>query len=216
MGKNSNLTVFFDFDNTIARYDVFDDLVKRFSKDTSWVELEEKWKRGKIGSRECLEGQLQGLGITKKKLDRYLERIKLDPHFKRFVKFLRRKKIKTVVLSDNFDYILKRALRHNGIKNLKVYSNRMQFVRDKIIPHFPYSHKNCRICAHCKKKNLLANARQNNIIVYIGDGRSDICPAQHADIIFAKESLLKYCKEKKLPHIPFKGLKEVYSYFRRG
>jgi len=216
MGKNSKFIVFFDFDNTIAEFDVFDHLVERFSKDTRWVELEEKWKQGKIGSKECLEGQLKGLGITKRELDKYLERIKLDPWFKRLIKFLRAKKIKTLVLSDNFDYILKRVLRHNGITNLKVYSNKMEFFRGKITPRFPFRNKKCLICAHCKTKNLLANTKQDNIIVYIGDGRSDICPAQKADLIFAKDSLRRYCRKEKITHIPFQNLRKVYSYLSRS
>jgi len=31
------------------------------------------------------------------------------------------------------------------------------------------------------------------MIIYIGDSRSDICPAQYADVVFVKDSLLKYC-----------------------
>ena len=214
MEKKYNPIVFFDFDNTIARFDVFDDMIERFSKNDNWVRIEERWKQGKIGSRECLEKQLEGLGLTKKALDRYLVQVKLDPYFKKLIQLLRDKKIRLFILSDNFDYILKSILRHNGIRGLRVYSNKLEFFKERLIPHFPFSHKKCKVCAHCKTKNLLANAKKENIIVYIGDGRSDICPARHADIIFAKDSLQKYCKEKKLPYIPFKGLKEVYNYFK--
>ena len=215
MERNSKPIVFFDFDNTIAQFDVFDELVKRFSKDTRWIQIEEQWKQGKIGSKECLEGQLRGLGVTKKTLDSYLSRIRLDPYFKKLLALLRKKRIRVFVLSDNFDYILKRVLRHNGVTRLKVYSNIMRFTGGAISPRFPFRNKKCPTCAHCKTKNLLANAGRNNIIIYIGDGRSDICPAQKADVIFAKDSLLRYCRQKKLAHIPFRNLKKVQSYFLR-
>jgi 2,3-diketo-5-methylthio-1-phosphopentane phosphatase len=216
MEKKSDSVVFFDFDNTIARYDVFDDMIERFAKDSRWIEIEERWRKGEIGSKECLEGQLKCTRITKKALDRYLSRIKLDPYFKKLMTLLCAKKIKAVVLSDNFDYILKRILAHNGIRGLKVYSNKMQVIRDKFIPSFPFGNRKCLRCAHCKSKNLLANASQNNIIIYIGDGRSDICPAQKADIIFAKDSLLSFCRSKNIKHIPFRNLKKVYTYFQRS
>ena len=96
--------VFFDFDNTIATCDVFDNMLLLFSKDDRWVELEKRWKSGRIGSKTCLEGQLRGMDLNKKSLDAYLPKIKLDPYFKPIYKFLLARKVKTLVLSDNYDY----------------------------------------------------------------------------------------------------------------
>jgi 2-hydroxy-3-keto-5-methylthiopentenyl-1-phosphate phosphatase len=209
--------VFFDFDNTIATCDVFDTMLPSFSRDDLWMELEKKWQDGKIGSRDCLEGQIRGMSITKNSLDRYLSSIKLDPHFKKLVRLLNSKRIRTIVLSDNFDYILKRILNyHNRIKKLKIYSNKLHIEKDRLIPHFPFRSSNCQVCAHCKTKNLLANVNKDSIIVYIGDGRSDICPAQYADIVFAKEDLLKHYKDTKLTCFEYKSLKDVYNYFKRS
>lgn len=208
--------VFFDFDNTITTCDVFDDMLLRFSSDNHWLDLEKKWKESKIGSKDCLEGQIKGIKITKKALDRHLSSIKLDPYFKRLIHFLDAKRIKKIILSDNFDYILKRILNQNSLKKLKVYSNKLQFDKDRLIPHFPFRSKNCKVCAHCKTKNLLANVDKDSIIIYVGDGNSDICPAEYADIIFAKKDLLKYCKDKKLHCLRYNSLREVYNYFKRS
>lgn len=208
---------FFDFDNTISTCDVFDSMLPRFSKDEFWMKLEKKWKGGKIGSKTCLEGQIKGMSITKSALDRYLSSIKLDPYFKILARFLNAKRIRTIVLSDNFDYILRRILNyHNGIKNLKVYSNNLRFAKDRLMPYFPYRSRNCQVCAHCKTKNLLANVNKDSIIIYIGDGHSDICPAQYADIVFAKEDLLKHYRDTKATCFAYKSLKDVYDYFKRS
>lgn len=208
--------VFFDFDNTISTCDVFDDMVMRFSKDEQWMGLEKRWKAGKIGSMECLEGQLKGVRITKKALDEYLSGIKLDPYFRRLLEFLDTRGIKKIILSDNFDYILKRILSRHALKKVKIYSNKLQFSRDRLMPYFPFTSSNCKVCAHCKTKNLLANAGKDSIIFYIGDGNSDICPAEYSDIVFAKEELLEYCKKKKLHFYRYNSLKEVYDYFKRS
>lgn len=205
--------VFFDFDNTISTCDVLDSMLPRFSRDDLWVDLEKKWQGGHIGSKECLSGQIKGMSITKKALDKYLSAIKLDPYFKKTVKFLTARKIRAVVLSDNFDYILERILHYHAIKGLKVYSNRLRFAKDRLIPFFPFGDKHCRVCAHCKTKNLLANLKKDSIIIYIGDGRSDICPAAYADIIFAKADLLKYYKNKRLTCFAYRSLRDVYDYF---
>ncbi|MDP2043906.1 MAG: hypothetical protein Q8K15_01905, partial [Candidatus Omnitrophota bacterium] len=102
--------VFFDFDNTIATCDVFDNMLLLFSRNDRWVELEKKWRNGRIGSKTCLEGQLRGMHLDKKSLDAYLSKIKLDPYFKQLYRFLQVKKVKTIVLSDDFDYMINRIL----------------------------------------------------------------------------------------------------------
>lgn len=209
-------TVFFDFDNTISKSDVFDRLLLRFSKDKRWVELEKKWKEGEIGSRECLEGQLKSIAVTRQKLDKYLARVKLDAYFKRLLKLLESKGIKTVVLSDNFDYILNRILEYNGIKNLKVCSNKLKFSRKKLVPVFHLSGDRCLKCGHCKMSSLFTHTRKGSPMIYVGDGLSDACPSKHVNVVFAKEDLLEYCKRNKMPYIPYRTLKDVYEYFKRS
>jgi len=208
--------VFFDFDNTIATCDVFDNMLPRFSQDDLWVKLEKDWQKGKIGSHACLEGQINGISITKQALDKYLSGIKLDPYFKRIVKALNAIHVQVIVLSDNFDYILKRILGFNAIENLKIYSNKLKFAKEKLVPCFPYRSKKCQVCAHCKTKNLLANVSPDSIIIYVGDGRSDICPSQYADLVFAKDALLKYFQDKKFTCFAYESLKDVYTYFKRS
>jgi len=214
--KNDKNIVFFDFDNTISTSDVFDDMLVHFSRGKSWKKLEDKWNRGLIGSRECLAGQLKTINVAKKILDRYLSKIKLDPYFERLIRLLEENQIKAVILSDNFDYILNYILRCNGFGKLKVYSNSLKFARDRLMPAFPFVHKNCKICAHCKTKNLLANVKANSIIFYVGDGRSDICPAGYCDVVFAKEDLLNYYKDNELSCLLYNSLKDVYRYFKRS
>jgi 2-hydroxy-3-keto-5-methylthiopentenyl-1-phosphate phosphatase len=209
--------VFFDFDNTIATCDVFDNMLLLFSKDDRWVELEKKWKSGKIGSKTCLEGQLRGMDLSKKSLDAYLPKIKLDPYFKPLYKFLLAKKVKTLVLSDNYDYILNRVFKINRINKLKVYANKLNFIKDKVVTDYPYKAKDCQICAHCKTKNLQAQAPKDSAIIYVGDGESDTCPAKHAQVIFAKDHLLRHLKENKpdLDYMAFHNLKDVFIYLKR-
>ncbi|MBU1727639.1 MAG: MtnX-like HAD-IB family phosphatase [Candidatus Omnitrophica bacterium] len=214
--KEKKFQVFFDFDNTIATVDTFDSMLPVFAKSDRWVKLEQRWVQGQISSKECLEGQLNCMELDRERLNLYLSGIKLDPYFKKLVKFLESRRIKSMVLSDNFDYILKKVLKYNEVKNIKVYSNILKFINSRPIALFPFRHKRCPTCAHCKTKNLLANTDSNSSIVYIGDGRSDFCPVKYADIVFAKDALLKYCREQKLKCYPYKSLKDVYNYFKRS
>lgn len=207
--------VFIDFDNTISKFDVFDSLLLNFAKDDRWVELEERWKRGEIGSRECLSGQIKSISVTRDRLDEYLSKVKIDGHFKKLLKLWQTRGIKAMILSDNFDYILNRILKSNDISKLKVYSNKLSFKGRRLIPHFHFTNKYCLKCAHCKKNNLLANAGKDSMTIYVGDGLSDVCPSKYVNLVFAKKTLLKYCRRNKLPHVPYNNLKDVYGYFER-
>lgn len=206
--------VVFDFDNTITAFDVLDDMILRFSINEAWKALEEKWKRGKIGSKVCLKGQMAGIRITKQSLDRYLKKIKIDPYFKKLIKLLKANKIRMMILSDDFDYILNSILKNHGISGIKIYSNSLKIENDKLLTSFPLTDKACGTCGHCKTGSILSNIdRTKSVIYYIGDGASDICPAKHAEIVFAKGHLAEHLGKIGIRHIPIKNLKQVYGYF---
>lgn len=212
--KLDNCIVFFDFDNTITHFDVLDDIIERFSSDGKWVAFEKDWREGRIGSRECLQGQLRSVRVNKQTLSEYLSHIKVDPFFSKLVAWFKEKGIKVIILSDSFSFILEYILRNNGIRGLEVYSNRIRFRNDRLIPSFPYVNRRCLRCGHCKTKHLQRKDLRSKIIIYIGDGLSDVCPAQKADLVFAKGSLLKYLRKNKRNCIAYKRLGNVYKYFK--
>jgi len=213
--KKTRPVVFFDFDNTITMGDVLDDMLARFSINDRWKELERKWKNGTIGSRECLKGQIDGIRISKEELDRYLTDIKIDPYFKVLLKYLRARRVKAIILSDNFDYILKTILRKKNIKSPPVYSNSIKLDNNRMRPFFPFSNKRCGDCGNCKKTILDASIDKDSSAFYVGDGKSDVCAAQGADLVFAKSYLRDYFKTRRLGHVPIKNLKDVYLHLKK-
>ena len=210
----SDCAVFFDFDNTITHFDVLDSIVEDFSVDKKWAAFEAAWKKGKIGSKDCLSGQLKSVRVGKKRLDSYLSRIKADPYFKKIIVLLKKNKVRPVIVSDSFSYFIKAILRNNGIKGIKIYSNKIRLSGDKLIPSFPHQHKSCKLCGNCKS-NHLPSASDEKIIVYVGDGLSDLCPSKNSDIVFAKGNLKKYLLKEGKPFISFGSLKNVYNFMRR-
>jgi len=209
----SNCRVFFDFDNTMTTTDVLFDVIARFSINDNWKALEKAWLEGQIGTKECLQGQLKNVRISKKVLYKYLKKAQLDPHFHKLFALLVKEGIKPVILSDNFTCIVEQILEHHGIKDLKVYGNALRFYRNHLIPSFPYDNPFCLSCAHCKKIHLTKDKTENKLIVYVGDGRSDYCPARVSDIVFAKGNLLRFMNKENLNCIPYNNLGDIYNYF---
>jgi 2-hydroxy-3-keto-5-methylthiopentenyl-1-phosphate phosphatase len=213
----SRCHVFFDFDNTITDFDVLDDVIQRFSADKDWIAWEEAWQKGKIGSKECLSRQLRSVRVTKSGISRYLDKIRTDRYFPRLVELLEKRGAKVTILSDSFSFLINRILKNNGLPEISLYSNRVRFRGGRFIPLFPYVNKSCAFCANCKKMDMFnSDGKPGTVRIYIGDGLSDICPAQHCDIVFAKETLFKHLSKKNKECIPFKNLGDVYKRLSGG
>lgn len=210
----SDCAVFFDFDNTITPFDIIDDLVERFSINEKWRKIEKDWKEGKIGSKECLEGQFNEVRIGKGAFTRYLRAIKIDKYFPKILALLKRSRASVAIVSDSSSFIINTILKNNGIKGVKVYSNKLKFDKDKLILEFPYFNKRCRRCANCKKSHLRRPDIRDKISIYIGDGLSDVCAAECADIVFAKASLLKHFRKQNKKHFEFDTLGIIYNYLK--
>lgn len=207
--------IFFDFDNTITAFDVLDSIVENFSINKKWQAYEAAWKKGRIGSKGCLSGQLKSVRVDKKALDCYLAGIKVDPYFKKIISLLKKNGLKPVILSDSFSYFIRSILRNNGIKDIKIFSNIIKLSRGRLIPSFPHQHESCAICGNCKTSHLPSGRSSEKVIIYVGDGLSDLCPSKSSDIVFAKGSLKKYLLKEGKPFISFSDLSNVYNFMRR-
>lgn len=56
---------------------------------------------------------------------------------------------------------------------------------------------------------MLTQAGDEDIIVYVGEGYSDRCPAQFADFVFAKDELQKFCQEKNISYFLYNSFDDV-------
>jgi 2-hydroxy-3-keto-5-methylthiopentenyl-1-phosphate phosphatase len=207
------MRIFFDFDNTVTLGDVLNDLIERYSINSEWTTLEKAWVLGEITTKECLVGQMKWIRISKQELNKYLKTVQIDPYFSKLIELLRRRGIESFIVSDNFEPIIQMILDNHGIKDVPIYANHLRFYKDHIFPSFPYQNSNCSFCAHCKKVHFMNDIHSmNDPIIYIGDGRSDICAAKEADIVFAKNILLEYFRKHNLPCIEFGTLETVYQH----
>lgn len=201
--------IFIDFDNTITLGDVLDGVIERFASDESWRTLEEEWAAGRIGARECLDGQLRGLRASWPEFELHLDGAKLDPGFATLIELARHEDIELTIVSDNFDLFVGHILRRHGLAHVAVRANHLEHADDRVIPSFPFANPDCPGCAHCKKTHFIPPNADARFVVYIGDGRSDLCPARHADIVFAKASLLTQLRAEKISCTAFENLAEV-------
>jgi 2,3-diketo-5-methylthio-1-phosphopentane phosphatase len=199
--------LFLDFDGTIATNDVVDMILERYA-DASWKNTEKEWVDGKIGSRECLSRQLALVNATEAELDKLANGVELDPGFAPLVKTALSAGVPAAIVSDGFDFIIKRALAKVSLTNIPVYANSFSFAKGKVeavFPAEPCEHG----CANCKVRVIRSLKKPGEKIVFVGDGLSDRHAAAASDLTFAKSKLLTYCLEKGIPHKPYKTLNDI-------
>jgi 2-hydroxy-3-keto-5-methylthiopentenyl-1-phosphate phosphatase len=170
---------------------------------------------GGIDAKECWRRSCQTVpAIEQSQFTGFAMEQDIDSSFSSFTRFCSEREVPVIVLSDGFDSYIDPILSKNGLQHLKRYSNSLQFIDSKVIPVFPHSDESCIQCANCKRNHILTHASDTQVIVYIGDGYSDRCPVRFADIVFAKNSLLKYCEANNITYFRFKTFTDVENKFK--
>jgi 2,3-diketo-5-methylthio-1-phosphopentane phosphatase len=200
-----------DFDGTIAKEDTTDLLLEQFA-DPSWQEIEDEWKAGRIGSRECMVRQIDLVRATPDELDAFVAGIEIDPYFPEFVESARRQGHTMSVVSDGLDRTVGAVLRREGL-DLPFHANHMQFLGgDRWRLTFPHSRSDCQsLAGNCKCGFVDEHKGMPRIVV--GDGRSDFCVSQRADLVLAKGSLVRQCRASGLAHFAINDFAEAKRVF---
>ncbi|WP_277591780.1 MtnX-like HAD-IB family phosphatase [Pseudomonas chlororaphis] len=195
-----------DFDGTITRTDVIDNVLQRFA-DPSWEDIEQQWLDGHIGSRECLSRQLALVKASPAELLAYFDSVEIDPDFPDFVDHVIGLGASLEVVSDGIEQGIARILARHYVSLLPILANRLRQVdQHSWRIDFPYSSDACRAASgNCKCKSTPKGKR----VLVIGDGQSDMCVAASADFVFAKSRLAEYCQRNAIPHATFDSFAEL-------
>ena len=199
-----------DFDGTISLEDTTDHLLEKFAL-TGWQDIEQQWEHGLIGSKQCMQQQIALLNMNQQQLYQCLDQIKIDQGFLDLVQLTHRHHIPLTIVSDGLDRVIQYILKKHNIEPLPIIANHLVQVNDmQWRLEFPNADVACKSASGtCKCKVALAQKQEH--IILIGDGRSDFCLAETADFVFAKKSLIQYCKSKQISHTPFSIFSEIYQ-----
>lgn len=183
-----------------------------FIKDKEkWSAIIRDFEDQKIGARECFLKEcalVEDFDITEFK--RIIDAQRLDPMFEKFVEFCNKNRLPLTILSEGMDYYIGRILRNHGI-DLPYYSNKLTISADgkSIGLEFPYSDSDCTKCGTSKRNILMNMCADDDISVFIGDGFSDACVVNYADIVFAKKSLASYCWKNNITYYDYQTFGDV-------
>ncbi len=207
------LKTFIDFDGTITREDVGDAFFLRFG-GAACTDHVRAYREGRISARECFTREAgEILRLPLQEADAFARSKVLTPGFVEFVGYAGEHGLELHVLSDGLDFYIERILAANGLNGLSVFSNSLRL--DPLSVVFPYPAEECDRCACCKRNIMLNLTGEEDVLAYIGEGYSDRCSVQFADIVFAKDDLQKFCQKENISYYPYTDFFDVMSRFRQ-
>ena len=199
-----------DFDGTIAIEDATDALLERYAHP-DWLKLERDWREGRIGSAECMAGQVALLSASREEIDAHLSTLRIDPAFPAFVETVHAAGLTLRVISDGLDYAIKSILRRYGLAHLPVQANHLVQTGPRSWKlETPFADAHCRVnSGHCKCASAVRAHNKHRRVLLIGDGASDFCAATEADFVFAKHRLIEHCRHADIPHVSIVGFADA-------
>jgi 2,3-diketo-5-methylthio-1-phosphopentane phosphatase len=207
--QRQQVQIFCDFDGTITRGDTTDTLLETLAHP-SWKEIEARWEKGEIGSRECMALQVPLIQGGWPAMLSVLEKVEIDNSFATFVNWCKLRGIKISIVSDGIDRVIKHLLQRERVSVEHIWANRLvESAQGDLSLQFPKAGHRVVCSSGLCKCQVLDAAGASVLKVVIGDGRSDFCWARNADLLFAKDKLLKHCKSNNIAHLPFDNFVQI-------
>lgn len=224
--SNSRFHLFIDFDGTLSPTNVGRELFKTFSAD--WMTHHPALMAGEIRSAEFYRLCARSFPdtITREEIMEWSAQFEIDPYFKQLYSFCLDNQIPVTIISDGFEEYVRPILERAGFGEIDITTNLFrngasslqgegEVLNDRLIPTFPSASESCRCFgAGCKRNEILRRLLPDQLVVFVGDGSSDLCAAEHSDVVFAKDKLAAYCNQEKIPHFTYNSFFDVNRLFQ--
>lgn len=207
-GPASRLLVVLDYDGTITTRECNVIALQALVGD-AWRPFEDEVRTGRMGHAECFNAQI---GLIRARREDYLGTLlaasRPERGLREFLDGVAAAGGRCVVISAGFREAIEAFWAREGLPAVEVYAS--ELVSDDPDGAGPYhiafnpALGDCPRCgpASCKGAIVRALRSPGDTVVVFGDGDSDLCPAQEADLTFARDWLAECCAAEGLPWRP--------------
>lgn len=205
--------IFVDFDGTITKLDVGENLFRKFGDEVSVKEIIDNYLSEKISSKEMWLSLCKSATITEKQqLFDFIDSIEIDETFIEFSEYCKSNNFGLYILSDGFDLYIDRILKREKLEHIRYFSNKMTINKEnELLPSFPYLDIGYKNSANCKRNHIINLSGDDEFTIFVGDGFSDRYTVAYCDFIFAKDDLLKYCEIEKITYFPYSNFLDIIT-----
>ena len=208
------LAVLTDFDDTAAEQNVAELLLRRFG-EPSWEDVRARFRAGELSLKDYQEIAFRDVTAGKDTMAAYVkDNANLRPHFGEMLSYCRSRDIPVAVVSHGLDFYIEAVLRSEGVEGVPVFSVATSFAEDGIRYSYPFPYPGEEHRGNSKGIIVDRYRSEGRFVIYAGDGRSDLEPAERADLVFAHLVLAEECASRNIPFRPFRDFGDVLTAVR--
>lgn len=209
MPKMMKYAILFDFDDTITTINVLDTLYEMFGGPSTRYHME-RWRLGEISTMEELDQIFDTVKSTREEMEAFLRTVELDPGFKALLAFCQELDYPFAIVSDGLRWYIDFILNSHGVEGIKVYAGEIIFLEKGFRFEFPWYDPAFPLRSTAKPTIVKDYQSQGYEVVFVGDGLSDVEAAEVADVVYAKDVLLREARERGIGFREFEELQDVY------
>ncbi len=197
-----------DFDNTMVEGNVTDPILDRWGP-TGW-RMEMKRYQDGIESAESVNRRLFAeVDAELYEIGRYAaEKTRVRPGVLEVVNWCAENGVEFVVNSAGLDAYISPILAKHGLDGLRVHAGTATRIPRGLRVTYP-GPDGVPLPADAKAARVEYEKSLARYVYYAGDGVSDRPAAAQADHVFARDKLLTFAREQRLPHTPFTDFHDV-------
>jgi 2,3-diketo-5-methylthio-1-phosphopentane phosphatase len=205
----SGRTLVVDFDGTITEQDLLDTIAQTFGDEEVYKEVDEGLDDHSLTLNEVIRREFEPVRTPLPEVRSWvLDNVRVRPGFREFVELARERGWRFVIVSSGFRELIEPVLEREGVADVELLSNTVDADPDGWKVRFRVS-ETCDVCGQPCKRSTAAALADGTELVYVGDGYSDRCAAESADVVFARRGLATYLEERGVPFEPFEDFHSV-------
>lgn len=198
-----------DFDGTISHKDFYWYMIENYLKEEG-NEQYKRWRNGEIKDIEFLGYVFKNIGRTETEIDEDIKSMEIDPFLKEFVHFINERNGDFVILSAGSSYYINIILKHIGLNDITVYSNKAVFKEKGL--HFDLDSTDQFYSERYgldKKKVVQYLKTKYDFLYYAGDSEPDFEPSLICDARFARGRLVPLFEQNGVEFYPFENFERI-------
>ncbi|MEX2431210.1 MAG: haloacid dehalogenase-like hydrolase [Dehalococcoidia bacterium] len=216
------MVILCDFDDTAADRNIATLLLDRFQFGSAppgalpWRDLHRRFLRRELSLAEYQELSFRDIGVPHAEQAAYVQQnARLRPGFAELAAYCVGNQIGLAIVSHGLDFYIQALLEREGLGDVPFFAVRTGRENGATTFEYTFTQAACDWWpGNCKCRIVDDFRSQGHFVIYAGDGASDACPAQRAGYVFARDSLLRFCRANGLAHQELTDFHAVLDYVK--